>query len=105
MDFCKVSWLHEQVTRGHNIVADWWAGASNPPPHPIPPRKKKNHHGHLMILLSPFKISSMRKEDLFELLEGELAAETTVICFRNNLSIVVLTAEGGTGEPRFIGDI
>ena len=58
-----------------------------------------------MILLSPFKISSMRKEDLFELLEGELAAETTVICFRNNLSIDVLAAEGGTGEPRFIGDI
>ena len=24
----------EQVTRGHNIVADGWAGASNPHPHP-----------------------------------------------------------------------
>ena len=25
---------HKQVTRGHNIVADGWAGASNPHPHP-----------------------------------------------------------------------
>ena len=24
----------EQVMRGHNIVADGWAGASNPQPHP-----------------------------------------------------------------------
>ena len=24
----------KQVTRGHNIVADGWAGASNPHPHP-----------------------------------------------------------------------
>ena len=28
--------LKEQVTRGHNIVADRWAGASNPNPHPNP---------------------------------------------------------------------
>ena len=27
----------KQVTRGHNIVADGWAGASNPQPHPMPP--------------------------------------------------------------------
>ena len=26
----------EQVTRGHNIVGDGWAGASNPQPHPNP---------------------------------------------------------------------
>ena len=26
----------EQVTLGHNIVADGWAGASNPHPHPNP---------------------------------------------------------------------
>ena len=26
----------EQVTRGHNIVADGWAGAANPHPHPRP---------------------------------------------------------------------
>ena len=26
----------EQVTRGHNIVADGWAGAANPYPHPTP---------------------------------------------------------------------
>ena len=26
----------EQVTRGHNIVADGWAGAANPHPHPTP---------------------------------------------------------------------
>ena len=27
----------KQVTQGHNIVADGWAGASNPHPHPMPP--------------------------------------------------------------------
>ena len=34
-------WLlnQEQVTRGHNIVADGWAGASNPHPHPMPPHQ------------------------------------------------------------------
>ena len=26
----------KQVTRGHNIVANGWAGASNPHPHPNP---------------------------------------------------------------------
>ena len=29
--------LYQQVTRGHNIVADGWAGASNPHPHLMPP--------------------------------------------------------------------
>ena len=30
-------WKKEkQVTQGHNIVADGWAGASNPQPHPTP---------------------------------------------------------------------
>ena len=32
----------EQVTRGHNIVADGWAGASNPHPHPNPPLTLKH---------------------------------------------------------------
>ena len=27
----------KQVTRGHNIVEDGWAGAFNPWPHPMPP--------------------------------------------------------------------
>jgi len=30
------SFFEKQVTRGHNIVADGWAGASNPHPHPNP---------------------------------------------------------------------
>ena len=34
--------VDEQVTRGHNIVADGWAGASNPPPHPKPPPTLKH---------------------------------------------------------------
>ena len=29
--------LNKQVTRGQNIVADGWAGASNFNPHPNPP--------------------------------------------------------------------
>ena len=32
----------KQVTRGHNIVADGWAGASNPHPHPNPPPTLKH---------------------------------------------------------------
>ena len=31
--FEKLVVLNEQVTRGHNIIADGWAGASNPHPH------------------------------------------------------------------------
>ena len=35
--------LCKQVTQGHNIVADGWAGASNPHPHPNPhPHTQKN---------------------------------------------------------------
>ena len=34
--------MKEQVTRGHNIVADGWAGASNPRPHPNPPPTLKH---------------------------------------------------------------
>ena len=30
----------KQVTQGHNIVADKWAGASNPHTHPIPSPKR-----------------------------------------------------------------
>ena len=30
----------KQVTRGHNIVADGWAGASNHHTHPIPSPKR-----------------------------------------------------------------
>ena len=36
----------KQVMRGHNIVADGWAGASNPHPLPMPPTNtciKKKH--------------------------------------------------------------
>ena len=40
----RVTWKlrrlsREQVTRGHNIVADWWAEASNPQPQPNPTPK------------------------------------------------------------------
>ena len=33
---------NKQVTRGHNIVAEGWAGASNPYPHPNPPPTLKH---------------------------------------------------------------
>ena len=36
----------KQATRGHNIVADGWAGAANPHPHPTPhpiPRLTQTH--------------------------------------------------------------
>ena len=31
----KIDFFDKQVTRGHNIVADGWAGAANPHPHPM----------------------------------------------------------------------
>ena len=34
----------EQVTRGHNIVADGWAGASNPHPLPMPHTHTQKKH-------------------------------------------------------------
>ena len=34
--------MQKQVTRGHNIVADGWAEASNPHPHPNPPPTLKH---------------------------------------------------------------
>ena len=34
---------NDQVTRGHNIVEDGWAGAYNPPPHPLPYRHIHQH--------------------------------------------------------------
>ena len=35
---------NKQVTRGHNIIADGWAGASNPHPHPRPPHTHSHTH-------------------------------------------------------------
>ena len=37
----------QQVTRGHNIVADGWAGASNPHPHPTPTPHLNLHKKYL----------------------------------------------------------
>ena len=34
VEFLKNGSEIKQVTQGHNIVADGWAGASNPQPHP-----------------------------------------------------------------------
>ena len=33
----------KQVTRGHNMVADGWAGAANPHPHPTPSQHRVIH--------------------------------------------------------------
>ena len=41
----------EQVMHGHNVVADWWAGAANPHPHPTPPQPPFQHrHVHKKLL-------------------------------------------------------
>ena len=40
----KLALLKQQVTWGHNIVADGWAGASNPQPHPSPNPKPPSTH-------------------------------------------------------------
>ena len=36
INLTKQPYQNEQVMRGHNIVANRWAGASNPRPHPTP---------------------------------------------------------------------
>ena len=38
--------LNKQVTRGHNIAADGWVGASNPQPHPNPTLTTPVTHSH-----------------------------------------------------------
>ena len=45
--------LYQQVTRGHNIVADGWAGASNPHPHPNPPPPLKHTPNKSKTLVFP----------------------------------------------------
>ena len=45
-----------QVTRGHNIVADGWARASNPHPHPNPPNTLKHTQKESKTLISHFSI-------------------------------------------------
>ena len=40
---CRVLCLLVQVTRGHNIVADGWAGASNPHPHLNPQPNRQTY--------------------------------------------------------------
>ena len=47
----------KQVTRGHNIVADGWAGAANPHPHPTPnppPNSPSNTDIHKKLLKRSF---------------------------------------------------
>ena len=41
--FC-LSHSNEQVTRGHDIIEEGWAGASNPHPHPNPLTPHTNIH-------------------------------------------------------------
>ena len=50
----------KQVTRGHNIVADGWAGAANPHPHPTP------HPTHLPIHRHTRKASKTLVFPLFD---------------------------------------
>ena len=44
----------KQVTRGHNIVVDRWAGASNPHPHPNTPSTHKHTQKVSKTLVFPF---------------------------------------------------
>ena len=52
------------MTRGHNIVADWWAEASNPHPHPHPPRRhshtrRQSQQQHQTCAFSEFSTRSL----------------------------------------------
>ena len=52
----------QQVTRGHNIVADRWAGASNLYTHPKPPPTLKHTQKVSKTLVSPL-FNSMTTSD------------------------------------------
>ena len=52
----------KQVTRGHNIVVDGWAGASDPHPHPNPPPTLKHTQKVSKTLVSPL-FNSMTASD------------------------------------------
>ena len=50
----------EQVTRGHNVVADGWAEAPKPYPHPNPhPPHTNIHKKYLKYLFFHFAIGSL----------------------------------------------
>ena len=52
----------QQVTRGHNIVADGWAGASNPHPHPMPPHQHTYPKKHLKCSFFHFSTRALRTD-------------------------------------------
>ena len=52
-----ISAQKKQVTRGHNIVAEGWAGASNPHLHPMPPTN--THKKHLKRLFFHFSTCAL----------------------------------------------
>ena len=53
----------KQVTRGHNIIADGWAEASNPHPHPNSPPTLKNTQKlflcKFIIPTNPFSVTKL----------------------------------------------
>ena len=51
------------MTRGHNIVADGWAGASNPHPHPNPPPTKNIHEKYLNARFPTFQLDDPGRTD------------------------------------------
>ena len=55
------------MTRGHNIVADGWAGASNPPPHPNDTPNPPSTHSHInnthcSIVITPFSRFQLERD-------------------------------------------
>ena len=52
---------NEQVTRGHNIVADGWAGASNPYRHRNPPPTLKHTREVSKTFVFPLQIDAETK--------------------------------------------
>ena len=55
--------IKEQVTRGHNIVADGWAGASKPHPHPkAPPTLKHTQKVSKMLVFNSITMTDQRTD-------------------------------------------
>ena len=63
----KQNWLklyvQKQVTRGHNIVADGWAGASNLHPYPVTPNKHTQKVSKTLVIPLFHSMTSDRHTD------------------------------------------
>ena len=80
----------EQVTRGHNIVADGWAGASNPQPHPTPIPNTPRTHSMTSLPKLTLSLSDETLHQLFIRMGSIWAFEIKIISKHFSCSICII---------------